>query len=291
LTLFQLKTDFFSKLELCYSKNELAAIWKYCSGTILQINRSSEIININQMVETFKTNKILEVIERLKNQEPIQYILEETWFCDSVFKVNPQVLIPRPETEELVYKLCEEIGEASIHILDIGTGSGCIAISIKKLKPSAKVVAIDISNDALKIAETNSESILGKSKIEFYCKNVLDKDFGSSFNNKFDAIVSNPPYIIASEITTMKDNVLNHEPHLALFCGDDALLFYRAIAQHAKLLLNPGGALYFEINEKYGSEVAQMLKENNFEKVTISKDFYQKDRIIKAIMNLIVKTN
>jgi release factor glutamine methyltransferase len=286
LTFLELKSTFFAKLESSYSKTELLGFWNICLESILQSSRSSEIINAHQLVETSKINKVIEVSERLKNEEPIQYILGEAWFCDSLFKVSPDVLIPRPETEELVYKICEQIGEKVNTLLDIGTGSGCIPISIKKFKPTTKVFGIDISEDALKIAEFNSFKILGQEKVKFEYKNVLNQNFGNSFEQKFDIIVSNPPYIIDSEKQDMKPNVLNHEPHVALFCGDDALLFYRTIADHAKQLLNTCGLLFFEINEKFGSEVEQLLTEKGFQKVTIYKDFYQKDRIIKAEFNL-----
>jgi release factor glutamine methyltransferase len=286
LTFLELKSTFFAKLESSYSKTELLGFWNICLESILQSSRSSEIINAHQLVETSKMNKVMEVIERLKNEEPIQYILGEAWFCDSLFKVSPDVLIPRPETEELVYKICEQIGEKVNTLLDIGTGSGCIPISIKKIKTATKVFAIDISENALKIAEFNSFKILGQEKVKFECMNVLNQNFVNSFEQKFDIIVSNPPYIIDSEMQDMRPNVLNHEPHVALFCGDDALLFYRTIADHAKQLLNTGGLLFFEINEKFGSEVEQLLTEKGFQKVTIYKDFYQKDRIIKAEFNL-----
>jgi release factor glutamine methyltransferase len=236
--------------------------------------------NLYTVVSGKKYEKFLKAITRLKNYEPIQYIIGDTEFYGLVFKVNPSVLIPRPETEELVdwiIKDCED--DKKINILDIGTGSGCIAISLAKNLPNAKVFALDVSNEALKTA--NQNAINNGVEVEFIEADILSYN---SLDIQFDLIVSNPPYVRELEKQMMSANVLDHEPHLALFVeDDDALLFYRKITDVAADILKPNGQLFFEINESLGESTKQLLDNSNYKNIELKKDIFEKDRMIKAV--------
>ena len=278
----QIQKYFFNALSSFYYKNELAAIWKQILEFVFFMNPVVFITQPQEEMDQEKVRKLEDTIQRLKKFEPIQYIIGKAWFCDSIFIVNPSVLIPRPETEELVYIVCEYIIEGSENVLDIGTGSGCIAISIKKNKPKSYMVAVDISEDALNVATNNATQILGNTSISFINRDILKPDFTDIFNIKFDIIVSNPPYIPLNEKETISENVLDFEPHLALFCDTDPLQFYKAIAMQAQKLLNPKGMLFFEVHENFWEEVKKMLVEMDFNEVEVIQDFQGKNRIIKA---------
>ena len=221
------------------------------------------------------------VKDLLKNK-PIQYIIGETEFCDLKFKVNGNVLIPRPETSELVYKIVERQktkDKRQLSILDIGTGSGCIAISLAKNIPGSKVYALDISEKALEVAKTNAFN--NNVDITFIHDDILS--LNNKIETKFDIIVSNPPYVRELEKAEMRDNVLNWEPHNALFVSDnDPLIFYRNILEFAKTNLNQDGEIWFEINEYLGKEMTVLCKEYGFSDVEIFKDFRGKERIVKV---------
>ncbi len=235
---------------------------------------------------------LITMAERIVNGEPIQYVLGKTEFCGLTFYVGEGVLIPRPETEELVKWIIDDnstINEDkikennSLNILDIGTGSGCIAISLANSLSKAKVFAYDISTHALEIAALNAK--FNKVDVNFQNKDILsikEKDI----KDKFDIIVSNPPYICQSESQEMEKNVLEHEPHIALFVpDDDPLLFYRKIAEIGLDNLNHNGRLYFEINRKYGKETVQMLDELGYKNIELRKDQFGNDRMVHAIKN------
>ena len=222
------------------------------------------------------------IISDLKTEKPIQYSIGETWFYDSKFYVNEHTLIPRPETEELVdwiiktHKSKDKIDKLAV--LDIGTGTGCIPISLKKNIPQAEVFAIDVSEEALKIAHKNAET--NQVQINFILQNILET---KDLNQNFDVIVSNPPYVRNLEKQEIKKNVLEFEPHLALFVEDtDALLFYRKIAQLALKNLTANGLLFFEINQYLGKETVELLETLGFKNVELKKDIYGNDRMIKC---------
>ncbi|MEG2101894.1 MAG: peptide chain release factor N(5)-glutamine methyltransferase [Flavobacterium sp.] len=222
------------------------------------------------------------ILEELKKEVPIQYLLGKTHFYGLEFEVNENVLIPRPETEELVEWVINENKaidkKKKIKILDIGTGSGCIAISLAKNLPNAEVYAIDVSKKALETAKRNA--ISNKVEIIFMLKNVLELEI---LKSNYDIIVSNPPYVRNLEKEEIKKNVLDYEPHLALFVEDnDALIFYRKIADLAKKNLLENGQLYFEINQYLGKEMADLLEEMNFKSIELRKDIYDNDRMIKG---------
>jgi release factor glutamine methyltransferase len=253
------------------------------------------------------------LLEQLKQEIPIQYLLGKTSFFGLDFNVNPDVLIPRPETEELVEWIVEsgkweagrgklevgsqklEVGSQEIKILDIGTGSGCIAISLAKNIPNAVVFAGDISEKALVTAQKNAE--INKVEVNFIHVDILNIDdleqlptshchpelVEGPLPTKFDIIVSNPPYVRELEKIEIKKNVLDFEPHLALFVSDnDALIFYKKIAELAQKSLNPNGKLFFEINQYLGKEMMDLLRKMNFKNVELRKDIYGNDRMIKA---------
>jgi release factor glutamine methyltransferase len=221
------------------------------------------------------------VLEQLKQEIPIQYILGKTHFYGLEFQVNPNVLIPRPETEELVdwiIKTNSNGKSSTIKILDIGTGSGCIAISLAKNLPNASIFSLDVSKKALEMAQINA--LQNETKITFIEKNILET---TSFEQQFDVIVSNPPYVRNLEKAEIKKNVLENEPHLALFVADDdALLFYRKIAQIAMKNLQNSGQLFFEINQYLGKETVNLLSDLGFQNIELRQDIYGNDRMISC---------
>ena len=263
----------------------------YTAGEISALTRiiATELLGVSQMAYFLKDDVALtaeqealldNAIERLKKHEPIQYILGYCDFCGLRFKVTPATLIPRPETSELVEWIASEAtGKESI--LDIGTGSGCIAISLAHKQPKSNVTAWDISNEALAVATENSKA--NGCAVEFEEIDILAyKPTGELF----DIIVSNPPYIKENEKAAMHANVLDWEPHTALFVPDsDPLLFYRAIAKKGLTLLKPGGRLYFEINRSHGKETMEMLAALGYTGIELRKDFAENDRMIRAVKN------
>ena len=266
-----------------YFKEELHGItdareitaWAYLViQYLLGLNRSDTIVYSNKVISIKNSECIKRIISELKENKPIQYILGEAEFYGLKFKVNKHTLIPRPETEELVDWILKEDFNS---ILDIGTGSGCIAISLAK-SSSAQITAIDNCKKALEVAKENAK--LNKVNIKFCMQDILQ----STFLLNMDVIVSNPPYILESEKQNMKANVLQYEPHLALFTADkDPLLFYKKIGSLAAKSLNCGGKLFFEINEQYGTEISRMLSKIGFVDIALKKDINDKDRMIKAI--------
>lgn len=220
------------------------------------------------------------VLARLKNREPLQYILGKETFCGLTLEVTPEVLIPRPETAELVEWITATEQEGPLSILDIGTGSGCIAIALAQQLKGAAVTAWDISEAALQVAARNAER--SGMKVRFERRNVLlDEDCPSEA--RFDLIVSNPPYVTEKEKAAMDDNVLLWEPALALFVPDDRpLLFYRRIAELGLRILKPGGRIYFEINRDYGAQTVAMLQGLGYRNVCLRKDLSQNDRMIRC---------
>lgn len=222
------------------------------------------------------------ILEQLKQEIPVQYLLGRTSFYGLEFEVNENVLIPRPETEELVEWIIEsQMSKAEGHnvkILDIGTGSGCIAVSLAKNIQNAQVFAIDVSEKALATAQKNAKN--NDVNVTFIQKNILQTQ---DLEQQFDIIVSNPPYVRELEKVEIKKNVLDNEPHLALFVDDnDALIFYRKIAELAQKNLSPSGQLFFEINQYLGKEMIDLLEKMNFRTIELRKDIYGNDRMIRS---------
>lgn len=229
-----------------------------------------------------QTAELEQVMLRLERGEPVQYVLGVADFDGMTLGVAPGVLIPRPETEELVEWIAEDFKSAKrLRILDIGTGSGCIALSLARRFTDASVTAWDISDDALRIASANAER-LGLD-VEFKKRDALCTEVAEADVANYDIIVSNPPYICEKERVDMDNNVLQHEPATALFVPDnDPLLFYRAISDLAQKMLRSGGGLYFEINREYGKETAGMMSAMGFDSVELRKDFMENDRMVKG---------
>ncbi|MCO5233824.1 MAG: peptide chain release factor N(5)-glutamine methyltransferase [Chitinophagales bacterium] len=220
-----------------------------------------------------------QVLLRLAASEPWQYVIGKEWFYDMELKVTKDTLIPRPETEELVSLVLKNHSKSPLRLLDIGTGSGCIPIALKKQSPLWQVLACDISEAALEIAKFNA--VHHQVEIEFYIENILAP---TQSLEPLDVIISNPPYIPLGEKTLMSNNVLDYEPHLALFVEDeDPLIFYRAIGNFAIYHLKPGGRLYFELNEFYAKPILELIESFHFKDVQLIEDFYGKLRILKAI--------
>lgn len=247
-----------------------------------KINRLSLAVQPDLIISKEEEQDLFEALSKLKLQKPIQHILGETEFYGLPLKVNEHVLIPRPETEELVSWILKDVKLLKApgpKILDIGTGSGCISISLAKKIRQAVVTAMDISRDAIKIARENAK--LNGVEVEFIQADVLSLD---QLPGQYDIIVSNPPYVRESEKSGIKANVLENEPHLALFVKDEApLVFYKKIAKLAVDNLRPGGSLYFEINQYLGDQTKTLLENMGFAPVLLRKDMYGNDRMIKAI--------
>lgn len=218
------------------------------------------------------------VIERLRASEPWQYVLGKEWFYDLEFKVTKDTLIPRPETEELVFNILKNHSENPLQLLDIGTGTGCIPIAIQSERPQWEVSACDISKEALKIAQENNET--HQTNVQFFEEDILNP---SDSSKKWDIIVSNPPYIPLQEMELMQMNVLDFEPHQALFVSnEDPLIFYRKIGEFAKTHLKPSGHLYFELNEFYAEATKELIQNLGFKNVEIIQDLSEKNRMLKA---------
>lgn len=297
MKLTELKTLFHSQLDAIYGKDEVQSFFFLCTEQFVKLQRFQLVLQPQFTITTSKIDLFLKILEGLKHQKPIQYLLGKTEFYGLPFVVNKNVLIPRPETEELVDLIIKYHAERSVEsqhptpnaqhpitILDIGTGSGCIAISLAKHMPNAKVYALDVSEEALKVAKENAE--LNTIEIEFIKASILDDStWDLSFKNlEFDVIVSNPPYVRNLEKVEIQPNVLDHEPHLALFVEDhNPLLFYKAITDFAITSLKKNGYLYFEINQYLGNETKALLETANFETVTLLKDLNRNNRIVKGI--------
>ncbi|MCI2229694.1 peptide chain release factor N(5)-glutamine methyltransferase [Polaribacter sp. MSW13] len=264
-----------------YPKTEVDTFFFLLIEEYLGFQRIDAVLKPDFLIPTEKLVLLKTVVKRLQKEEPIQYILGKTEFYGLPFVVNEKTLIPRPETEELVEWIITEVDQYKpLQILDIGTGSGCIPISLKKNLPNAVISAIDVSKEALIIA--NKNAILNKVDINFIEKNILNTN---TLSHSFDVIVSNPPYVRELEKVEINNNVLNNEPHLALFVDDNnPLIFYNKIADLAKKYLSEKGILFFEINQYLGVETVKMLEEKGFTNIVLKKDLFGNDRMIKAFI-------
>ncbi|MGI2257673.1 peptide chain release factor N(5)-glutamine methyltransferase [Candidatus Cardinium hertigii] len=257
---------------------ECRAIVQQLLNYYLQVDLTDYILNPLCTISPAVQENILDGLGRLKKYEPIQYVIGATYFLGNLFKVTPAVLIPRPETEEWVAFLMRHLSPPT-SILDIGTGSGCIAITLKKQFPEALVDALDISKEALEVAAYNAMQ-LGVA-VRFIEADILTDPLPSC---NWSLIVSNPPYVSIQEKSLMHPNVLDYEPHLALFVHDDPLLFYRQIIQCAVRHLCRNGILCLEINETLGEKIVDLLRCANFKQIALYKDIRQKDRWIMAVL-------
>lgn len=264
-------TALWRQLTSVYDEREAQAVARY----VLEEKYGMTATDIYCGREVPDDNETAGTVQRLMNREPVQYVVGWEYFCGHKFAVRPGVLIPRPETEELVERIIADNHHSQV-ILDIGTGSGCIAISLALGIDNADVTAWDISQDALNIAGSNARHL--GAKVGFMQQDVLNAPDDAG---KWDVIVSNPPYICAKERAAMAPNVLDHEPHTALFVPDDnPLLFYRAITRYALHALKPGGKLYFEINPLYADDMIRMANEEGFNHAEVIEDSFGKQRFI-----------
>lgn len=261
-----------------YDIEEINTFFFICTEFYYQIKRIDLAMQPDIVLKN--TQAIFKALRQLKAHKPIQYIIGETEFYGLLFKVNKNVLIPRPETEALVSWIINSVDTTKpLKILDIGTGSGCIAIALAKHLKNAKIYGLDVSNKALKVAKQNA--IINNTKVVFIKHNILENTIERFVN--FDIIVSNPPYIRTLEKKIMKPNVLENEPHLALFVADNnPLQFYKAIVQFSKTALLKNGFLFFEINEFLGHDVVKMMASANFNTVELKQDIFGKDRMVKG---------
>ena len=259
-------------VEPLYGLHEAESVARLVVCDRLEYNLSQLVTHYDEECDIVDLERI---VEELRRGRPVQYVLGRAEFCELEFEVEEGVLIPRPETEELVYRIAET-AKRGARILDIGTGSGAMAITLAKFVKDAEVVAVDISNEALVIAERNAERL--GAKVDFVKADALG-DLSSL--GEFDVIVSNPPYIPQSDIVDMRKNVVDFEPHTALFVPDDDILkFYRATAKNATKMLREGGSLWFEIYEKAGEEVCSMLRKMGFTQIELFEDANAKPRMV-----------
>ena len=271
-----LKQHFIEQIAGTYDAEEASTIFYIAAEKISNRNRSQVILNQTEEVKALELEQYTAVINDLIAGKPIQHILEEAYFFGLHFTVNSDVLIPRVETEELISWLLDEISSSSkLTLLDVGTGSGCIAITLKKHLPEATVYALDISKPALAIAKKNA--LANGAALQFVSSSIFDYQT----HIKFDLIVSNPPYIKEDEMQAMQSIVLDHEPHQALFVSNEnPLLFYNTIADFAIIHLTEGGHLFFEINEYLGPETVKMLRIKGLKNIILRKDMQGKNRMI-----------
>lgn len=279
MTLIEYRSYFRLKLEFICNVEESDDLLK----RIIKAYFNWEPIKIglepNYVLSQKEEERLNLALNELKKEKPLQYILGNCLFMGLEFQVNSNVLIPRPETEELVQWIVndEEIIQPK-RVLDIGTGSGCIAVTLKHFLPHLQISAFDISGEALKVAENNAQ--INATKVKFHQVDILKK---IDWRTPFDIIVSNPPYVLPSEKKQMKTNVLNYEPLLALFVTEeDPLLFYKKIIEFAKQNLKQGGVIYFEINPIFVNKLSAFLRENAFNSVEVRNDFLERPRMIRA---------
>lgn len=267
-----------SALQECYPPREAANLSRIVCCEMLGQSHIDYYLGKDMILSPKDEKELESILSRLCNFEPIQYVQGTARFLGRTFRVTPGVLIPRPETEELVERMLEEVAPAS-RILDIGTGSGCIAVTLSKELPEAEVTAWDISGEALAIAGDNNRLL--QTSVQFVQRDVLT--YQPTEDEYFDVIVSNPPYVTETEKKDMEPNVLNWEPSGALFVPDsDPLRFYRRIGELGRSMLTVGGRLYFEINRAFGEAVASMLRKQGYTNVRIRKDISGNDRYVIA---------
>lgn len=278
----EIQNRFREVLKGSYDEKEIDSFFYMLIDSHYNISRLELALGTYKEISSYQL--LFDALDLLKQHKPIQYILGATDFFGLTFRVDEGVLIPRPETEELVSWVVKSVDEKKeITVLDIGTGSGCIAISLANALPQAKVFALDVSEAAIEIAKENAKR--NGVDVQFVLADILSLETLKTKISgvSFDVIVSNPPYVRELEKAMMKSNVLDNEPHLALFVEDDnPLLFYDAITEFSKTNLKSGGLLFFEINEYLGRDMLHLLRCNNFEAIELKQDMFKRDRMIKA---------
>ena len=280
LTLSDILGEFKTELRDIYPGNEIRNIGYLVAEQLLNYSKIDFHLKDKEPISPETAEKFKQNLIRLKNWEPVQYILGATEFYGLPFRVDRRVLIPRPETEELAEWIIRENGGKPVSILDIGTGSGCIAVALAKNLPQARVSACDISEEALALAGVNAE--INRTSVRFFAMDVLNGNV--HVPEKVDVIVSNPPYVRHEEKSLMRRNVLDFEPERALFVPDEnPLVFYRSIALMGRKYLNDGGKLYLEINEQFPAELTRLLENTGYYGIQVRKDISGKPRMIKGL--------
>ncbi len=282
---------FRESLKRIYKEGELTQIIYLVFEQVNSFSKIDLILKRSELITVEEEEKFKSILSELEKHKPVQYVLGYAWFYGMSIKVNENVLIPRQETEELIDWIIKETRDEGrgtgevLNILDVCTGSGCIAISLKKNLTKAKVTALDISEQALDVARENSQT--HDTEIQFVETDILQqKTSPFTLHHSFNIIVSNPPYVLESEKQQMKKKELDYEPHLAFFVKDqDPLLFYKSISEFAQFYLSAGGRLYFEINEMKGNEIVELLTRQGFSDVCLKKDLNGKDRMVRAVFN------
>lgn len=272
------------RLKNSHNEDEIKSILRWIASSVLKMDSAALIMHLDAILDTASEERLEVILSALLSEKPIQYILNEAFFYDLKLYVDERVLIPRPETEELVDIVIKEndnIRDKSLKIIDIGTGSGCIALSLKAAQKEWNIVGVDVSNEALEVARENRKRL--KLEVDLEQFDILNY-YPSPAHNSFDIIVSNPPYIGSSEKSKMYKNVLDYEPHLALFSDEnDPLNFYKAIIDFSHYYLNPNGKIYVEMNEYYALDTLSLFKDRGYMNSVILKDLSGKNRFIRAI--------
>lgn len=283
-TIKEIVTSIRTALQPLYDEREAAAIAYLYVQTKFGMQRYELALRGQEEVEAVKMAEIEQDVEKLKQGCPVQYVLGETEFYGLAFKVTPSVLIPRQETEELVQMIVEQNKGRSVKIWDVGTGSGCIAVTLAKMLPNAQVFATDISEDALAVARSNAQR--NGVGVTFARHDMRDTDHLPFDGVRFDVIVSNPPYIPASDRAKMHRNVTDYEPSLALFVPDDDKLWcYKAVAQIGERVLNPGGRIYVETYHDFHEEIEEIFQQYGMREIQSMKDLNGNLRFVSAISN------
>ena len=281
---FDIKQRFVHELEMLYPLVEIEAIFFIATEAYFKLNRMDYMLNKLDELSLDQEELLESTIARLKKYEPIQHIVCVADFYGREFVVNKNVLVPRQETELLIDLILKE-NKDSKKLLDIGTGSGCIPISLKAENPDFVIATMDVSPDAIEVAKKNAKK--NDVELSFIHQDILDTSLWPNIDNEtYDIIVSNPPYVLESEKELMSKNVVDFDPDLALYVDDESpLVFYEAIAKFASQKLKVGGKLYFEINERFGKEVAALCQLCGFSNVKTIKDLHEKDRFVSAIID------
>ncbi|MDP2524692.1 peptide chain release factor N(5)-glutamine methyltransferase [Maribacter dokdonensis] len=287
MLLKEVKNIFHAELDVIYGKDEVNSFFYLLIEHYFELERFVLALQPNLNIEKEQETILFKALSELKLHKPIQHITGTAYFMDLDFTVNEHVLIPRPETEELVRWVLDDVKEVKhfLNILDMGTGSGCIPISLDKNLVDAKVYALDVSPQALVVAEENNRTL--GANVTFVKEDMLSlhsKTSAKELDQKFDIIISNPPYVRELEKAEMQNNVIDHEPSLALFVPDeDPLKFYKAVVNFASEHLNKNGCLYLEINQYLGEETKRILQQSNFKTIDLRPDMFGNDRMIKGI--------
>lgn len=283
MTIKTLRLNFYDALKDLYSQSEIDVFFYSLMDYYFKKPKVDVYLNQNEKLDQISESIMIKALHELTNNKPLQYITSETEFYGLKFNLSESVLIPRPETEELVEWIIKDHvkKEGEFKILDLGTGSGCISVSLARFLKKSKVYAVDLSNKALDQARENAK--LNNEDVTFEVCDILDKNLPNHFKN-FEVFVSNPPYVRNLEKKEMKQNVMHYEPHMALFVpNNDPLKFYRAILQIATKRLVTGGKLYFEINQYLGSEMKDLVASYEFSDIELKKDSFGNDRMLRAI--------